>query len=315
MEHVLKASVETCHWGYFDAAEAPALTIRSGDVVEVETISGGPEVLPPREFRLPPALLDVHARSARPLPGHILTGPIAVEGAEPGDALEVRFLDIRLGQDWGWNFSRPLVGALPERFADGTHLMHLPLDETDGVARLPWGDALPLAPFFGVVGTAPPSDWGRVTSLVPRAFGGNLDLKELTAGTTLRLPVFVPGGRLSLGDGHAAQGDGEVNVTAIETALTGRIQVTLLKGADLEGPQAETPTHLIAIGLDASLDQAARKALSALIDWIGDETGLPPRDAYALCSMAADLRVTQVVNGEKGVHAMLHRDRLAFSRT
>ncbi|MEO0679281.1 MAG: acetamidase/formamidase family protein [Pseudomonadota bacterium] len=312
MRHVLPASVETCHWGYFDAEAPPALTIASGDVVEVETLSGGPEVLPPEGFQVPAALRDIHARSARPLPGHILTGPIAVEGAAPGDALEVRLRDIRLGQDWGWNFSRPLVGALPERFTE-THLLHLPLDAQTGVARLPWGDALPLAPFFGVIGTAPPPGWGRVTSLVPRAFGGNLDLKELVAGATLWLPVFTPGGLLSLGDGHAAQGDGEVNVTAIETALTGEIEVILHKGAALPGPRAETPTHLIEIGLDPSLDQAAKKALSSLIDRVSDLTGLAAEDAYALCSMSADLRVTQVVNGEKGVHAMLHRDRLAFA--
>lgn len=313
MPHILDASPETCHWGYFDAAETPALTVASGESVTVHTVSGGPEILPEEDgFDILPEHLDIHARSPRPLPGHILTGPIAVEGAEPGDVVEIRFDAIRLRQNWGWNFIRPLAGALPEDFPTPRRWT-IPLDAGAQLAALPWGDRLPLAPFFGVCGTAPPPDWGMVSSLHPRAFGGNLDLKELTAGASLFLPVFVPGGNVSLGDGHAAQGDGEVNVTAIETALTGEITLTLHKGRTLAGPRAETESHLIALGLDPSLDQAAKKALRAMIAWIGERAGLDAEEAYMLCSLAADLRVTQTVNGEKGVHCMLARERLAFA--
>ena len=313
MSHTLPASPETCHWGFFDAALAPVLTVPSGASVPVHTVSGGPEVMPEDPaFDVLPEHLDIHARSARPLPGHILTGPIAVEGAEPGDVIEVRFDAITLRQNWGWNFIRPLAGTLPEDFPPGRQ-WPIPLAAAANEAALPWGDRLPLAPFFGVCGTAPPPEWGMCSSLHPRAFGGNLDLKELVAGTSLFLPVFVPGGNVSLGDGHAAQGDGEVDVTAIEPALTGEITLALHKRLAFPGPRVETPTHLIALGLDPSLDQAAKKALRAMIAWIEAAAGLDASEAYMLCSLAADLHVTQTVNGEKGVHCMLARDRLAFA--
>lgn len=305
--HRLSASVETCHWGFFDAALPPVLSIQSGDTLTVETISGGPDVLPPPGFHVPPELLDVHARSERMLPGHILTGPVAVQGASPGDVLEIRILDVRLRQDWGYNFIRPLVGTLPDDFPE-PRLLNIPLDAERGVARLPWGLDLPLAPFFGVLGVAPPPSWKRVTSIVPRAFGGNLDLKELVAGTTIFLPVFVDGAMFSCGDGHGAQGDGEVNVTAIETALEGTFELILRKDMTLAGPRAETPDHLITMGIDPDLDQCAVKALREMIALLGETAGLSPEDAYTLCSLAADLRISQTVNGSKGVHCMIRKD-------
>ncbi|MBX2853734.1 MAG: acetamidase/formamidase family protein [Rhodobacteraceae bacterium] len=305
--HQLSASVETCHWGYLDAALSPALTVASGDVVTIETISGGPEVLPPDGFHVPPELHDVHARSERLVPGHILTGPVWVEGAEPGDVLEVRIHDVRLRQDWGYNFIRPLVGTLPDDFPN-PHRTNIPLDLKNNLARLPWGLELPLAPFFGVMGVAPPPIWGRVTSLVPRAFGGNLDLKELVAGTTLYLPVFVEGALFSCGDGHGAQGDGEVNVTAIETALSGDFELIARKNIKLTSPRAETPEHLVTIGLDPDLDRGVVHALRDMIALLGETAGLSPEEAYILCSLAADLRVTQTVNGTKGIHCMLKKD-------
>jgi acetamidase/formamidase len=173
--HHLSSSPETCHWGFFDATLKPVLSIESGDEVTVDTISGGPEVLPDRgKFHIPPELDDVHARCERPLPGHILTGPIAVKGAEPGDVLEVDILDVKLRQDWGYNVIRPLAGTLPDDFHE-TRLLHIPLDCERMVGRMPWGLDLPLAPFFGVMGVAPPPAWGRITSIVPRAMGGYLD--------------------------------------------------------------------------------------------------------------------------------------------
>lgn len=308
-EHRLTATPETVRWGFLDAATPPALTVASGDVVTIETVSGGPDHLPPEGFYIPPEMHAIHERAERMLPGHILTGPVAVEGAAPGDVLEIRIREIELRTDWGWNMIRPLSGALPDDFQTG-RVLNMPLDLDNRIAPLPWGGELPLAPFFGVMGTAPPPNWGRVSSLVPRAFGGNLDLKELVPGAALFLPVFVPGGNFSCGDGHAVQGDGEVCVTAIETSLTGTFEFILRRDLSLEAPRAETATHLIAMGLDPDLDRAAEKALRVMIRWLGEVAGMAPEDAYSLCSLAADLRITQVVNQTKGVHCMIARSVL-----
>jgi acetamidase/formamidase len=305
--HHLRSSPETCHWGFFEAKLEPVLTIDSGDEVTVDTLSGGPDVTPDRNrFHVPPELFEVHAKSDRMLPGHILTGPIAVRGAEPGDVLEVHILDIALRQDWGWNLIRPLAGTLPDDFHE-TRLLNIPLDQTKMVGRLSWGLDLPLRPFFGVMGVAPPPAWGRISSLVPRAMGGNLDNKELIPGATLYLPVFVPGGRFSCGDGHGVQGDGEVCVTAIETALQGRFRFTLRKDMRLDTPRAETPTHYMTMAMDPDLDLCVVRALRDMIVLLGEKRNLSREDAYTLCSLAADLRVTQTVNGSKGIHCMIEK--------
>jgi acetamidase/formamidase len=305
--HHLTASVETCHWGYFDAALRPVLTVAPGDTVEIESVSGNDWNLPGEGFHVPPELLDIHARAERMLPGHIMTGPVAIRGARPGDLLEVRIGEIRLRQDWGYNFIRPLAGTLPDDFHE-TYQTIIPLDAATMTGRLPWGLELPLRPFFGCLGVAPPPAWGRITSIVPRAHGGNMDLKELVAGTTLFLPVFVEGALFSAGDGHGCQGDGEVNVTAIETALAGTFEFRLHKDAGGRGwPCAETPTHYITMGLDPDLDRCAERALREMIALLGDKAGLSREDAYMLCSLAADLRVTQTVNGSKGVHCIIER--------
>ncbi len=303
--HHLPASVASCHWGFFDAALPPVLRVRSGERVTIDSVSGGPDVLPPAGFHVPPELLDIHARSERPMPGHILTGPVHVEGAEPGDTLEVRILAVRLRQDWGYNVIRPLAGTLPGEF-DAYRLLNIPLDAQRMTARLPWGLDLPLHPFFGVLGVAPPAHWGRISTIAPRAHGGNLDNKELRPGSSLLLPVHVPGALFSCGDGHAAQGDGEVCTTAIETALQGEFELVVHKGTGLAYPRAQTPTHLITMGMDPDLDQCLAIALREMIALLG-EHGLARDDAYTLCSLAVDFRVTQTVNGHRGVHAMLAR--------
>ena len=304
--HRLPASVETIHWGYFDATLPPVLTVSSGDTVEIDTISGNPWNLPGEGFHVPPELLEVHARVTRELQGHIMTGPIAVDGARPGDMLEIRFREIRPRTDWGYNMIRPLVGTLPDDFPEPFQTI-IPLDTDRMTARLPWGVELPLKPFFGCIGTAPPPAWGRITSLVPRAHAGNIDLKELVGGTTLYLPVFVEGALLSAGDGHGCQGDGEVNVTAIETALTGTLELILHRDAGCAWPRAESPTHYITLGIDPDLDRCAERALREMIALIVDRAGIRREEAYTLCSLAADLRVTQTVNGSKGVHCMIEK--------
>lgn len=303
--HHLHATPKTCHWGFFDARLTPVLSVASGDEVTIDTISGGPEVVPDRQlFHVPPELDAVHAQAERMLPGHILTGPIAVEGALPGAVLEVEILDVRLRQDWGYNLIRPLAGTLPDDFPE-PRLINIPLDRERLLGRLPWGLDLPLKPFFGVMGVAPPPNWGRISSLIPRAMGGNLDNKELTPGTKLYLPVFVPGALFSCGDGHAVQGDGEVCVTAIETALTGRFRLTLRPDLRLDYPRAETASHYMTMAMDPDLDQCVVRALRDMIKLIGEQRHLSPEDSYTLCSLAADLRVTQTVNGSKGIHCMI----------
>lgn len=307
MSRRLAASAATCHWGQFGAALAPVLRIESGERVTIDTVSGGPDALPPPGFHVPPELLDIHSSSVRHLPGHILTGPVYVNGAEPGDTLEVRILDVRLRQDWGYNVIRPLAGTLPSDFDDISRIVNIPLDAERMTGRMPWGLDLPLHPFFGVMGVAPPVRWGRISTIAPRAHGGNLDNKELGPGSALFLPVHVPGALFSCGDGHAAQGDGEVCTTAIETALQGAFELVVHKNSGLVYPRAETPTHLITMGMDPDLDQCLAIALRDMIALLGERAGLSRADAYTLCSVAVDFRITQTVNVHRGVHAMLPR--------
>ncbi|MBM3516421.1 MAG: amidase [Alphaproteobacteria bacterium] len=302
--HMLTSSPTTVHWGAFDAALPPVLEIDSGDTVTIEAVSGAPDVMPERRFAVLPELREIHARVRPIMFGHILTGPVAVRGVKAGEVLEVRIKDVRLRQNWGWNIIRPLMGTLPEDFPD-RRLMHIALDEAAMVARPPWGIDIPLRPFFGVIGLAPPPAWGAITSIIPRAHGGNMDIKELVPGTILYLPVFNDGARFSVGDGHAAQGDGEVCLTAIETSLAGTFELIARPDLHLAMPRAETPTHYITMGFDPDLDDAAKQALRDMIGMITERTNLSREDAYSLCSLAADLRVSQLVNVHKGVHVML----------
>jgi acetamidase/formamidase len=309
--HHLPARPDTVRWGTFDAAYPPLITVGSGDTVVLECVSGGPEVMPDAAsgLAIPPALAAIHAANLPRVGGHILTGPVAVAGAEPGDMLEVRIDRIELGADWGYCGFRPLAGTLPEDFPE-RFMSHIPVDRARGVCVLPWGTELKLAPFFGVMGVAPPRAWGSVSTLPPRQNGGNLDNKELVAGTTLYLPIFVDGALFSAGDGHGVQGDGEVCVTAIETGLVGRFRLTVRGDMKLEWPYAETPTHVITMAFDPDLDDCVVIALRLMLDLMEKRIGLSRSQAYMLASLAADLRVTQVVNGNKGVHCMLDKKYL-----
>ena len=310
--HRLDAGPETVHWGYFDAALKPLLTVDPGDEVVISTVSGPRTTLPPENSGLtvPKALHAIHAAVAPKLNGpHIMTGPVAVRGAKAGRVLEVRIKAIELFYDWGYNTIRPLGGALPDDFAKA-RLIHIPLDRDRMVGRLPWGLELALRPFFGIMATAPPAAWGPVASPPPRRNGGNMDNKELVAGTTLYLPIHVDGALFSVGDGHGVQGDGEVCVTAIETGLVGTFELHVRGDMTLEWPMAETPTHLMTMAFDPDLDDAVVVSLRNMIKLICARTNLSREDAYTLCSLAADLRVTQVVNGSKGIHVMLEKKHL-----
>jgi len=310
--HRLDAAPETVHWGYFDAARKPLLTIENGDAVTISTVSGVPAQMPPKDspFKLPKALADIHAAQTQRLPGHICTGPVAVRGAKAGMTLEVEIQSIELNYDWGYNMIRPMTGALPDDFSE-MRVIHIPLDRQRMTGRLPWGLDIPLRPFFGVMGVAPPAGWGVVSTIQPRRNGGNMDNKELVAGTTLYLPIHIDGAMFSVGDGHGAQGDGEVNVNAIETGLVGTFRLNYRSDMPLEWPMAETPTHMITMAFHPDLDEAAVIALRTMIKLIGARGGLSREDAYTLCSLAADLRVTQIVNQYKGIHIMLDKKYLA----
>ncbi len=311
-EHRLDAGPGTVHWGFFDAALEPLLKVRSGDTLVMSSVSGAASQMPDESSGLavPDALRSIHAGVTQRLGPHICTGPVEVEGARPGDVLEVRIKSIDLHYGWGYNTIRPLAGALPDDF-DRMRNIIIPLDRTRMTGRLPWGLDLPLRPFFGVMAVAPPPGWGAVSTAPPRRNGGNLDNKELVAGATLYLPVHVDGALFSVGDGHGAQGDGEVCITAIETGLIGTFELYVRKDMTLEWPLAETPTHMITMAFDPDLDDCVVIALRDMIKLICARTGLSREDAYTLCSLAADLRVTQVVNGNKGIHVMLDKAYLA----
>jgi acetamidase/formamidase len=303
--HTVPCRPEHCHWGFFDAALKPVAVVASGDTVTLDCVSGGRDILPSD-----PALeiladhRAIHDALTPRLGAHILTGPVAVAAAEPGDVLQIDILSIEPRQNWGYTRIRPLAGTLPEDFPIH-RIWHSAIDRQRGVATLPIGMEIELAPFFGVMGVAPRPVYGACTSIVPREFGGNMDLKELVAGTTLYLPVWAPGALFSAGDGHGVQGDGEVCVTALETALSGTFRLTLRKDLKFPLPRAETPGHYVTMAFNDDLDDAAKDALRAMIDLIGERLGLDAADAYMLASLAVDMRVTQLVDGNKGIHAML----------
>ena len=201
----------------------------------------------------------------------------------PGDVLQIEILAVDLAADWGWVGTRPLFGTLPDDF-DERHIIHPRIDRARGVCHLPWGKELPLAPFFGVIAVAPPAHWGRCSSIQPRRFGGNMDNKELRPGATLYLPVLTEGALFYAGDGHGVQGDGEVCLTALETALSGTFRLTVRKDLDYAHPFAETATHLIGIGLNEDLDEAARRPCARRSP---TSAAAPPRPARGLHAVLA----------------------------
>jgi acetamidase/formamidase len=307
--HVLKPTPKTVVWGYYDAASKPVLKIKSGDTVEVQTLlAGSPErlqdaFLPATEVEQ--ALRDIFNEVKDKGPGgHILTGPIFIEGAEPGDTLEVRIKDVKLAIGYGFSGFVPKRGFLPEDF-DRTRTKIIRLDEKRMMGLFSKGIEIPLRPFFGCMGVAPPPSTGRVSSGPPGVHAGNLDNKELVAGTTLFIPVHVPGALFAVGDGHAAQGNGEVCLTAIETSLRGTFQFVVRKDLKLRWPRAETPTHHIVMGLDKDLTKATKLAVREAVDFLVTHKDLSPDEAYMLTSLSVDFCITQLVDGTLGVHGMI----------
>jgi acetamidase/formamidase len=297
------------HWGYYDARTTPALRIASGDRVRVETmVAGGLQRLRlagAAESEIPEALKTVERQVTERGPGvHPMSGPIFVDGAEPGDTLEVHILAIDFLHPFGVVAFSPGGGVLPDEFPYAHYRLLRWQPGATGVDFTP-RIRLAFAPFFGSIGVAPPPLVGRISSRPPGWHGGNLDNKDLVAGSILYLPVHVPGALLSIGDGHAMQGDGEVTGTALETSLRGTFEIRVRKGPRLRWPRAETPAYYIAMGLHEDLDEAARLATREMVDFLVAEKGLSREEAYTLCSIAMDLRVTQAVDATKGVHALL----------
>jgi acetamidase/formamidase len=306
--HELKASNQTVHRGFFDASLKPVLTIDSGDIVRLETATGNPryfEKLGVPKEKIPAELYAVYEGVEGTGRGdHTLNGPIHVNGAATGDMLEIRIRSIDLRLPIAGQGFVPGRGALPEEFPTARDRV-LWLDLKNKTTEYAPGVVVPLKPFWGVIGVAPPPSMGRVPSGPPNIFGGNMDNRDLVGGTTLYLPVFVPGGLLSVGDGHAAQGYGEVCLSAIETSLKGEIQVILHKNTPLKQPRAETPTHYMTMGLHPDLDEAAKIATREMLDWIVEMKKINRDDAYMLASAVMDLVVTQIVDGTKGIHAFM----------
>jgi acetamidase/formamidase len=307
----LPATPKTVAWGYYDAAAPPVLRIHSGDTVVFDTLlTNSPTGLeragvPPEQVEQ--SLRDVYKEvplSARGPGGHILNGPVYIEEAEPGDTLEVRIVKIDLALPYAYNAFGPTRGFLPEDFPY-RKMKIIPLDKDRMIAKFAPGIEIPLHPFFGSMGVAPPEAFGRIDSAPPSLHAGNMDNKELVAGTTLLLPVHARGALFEIGDGHAGQGNGEVDITALETSLVGTLEFVVHKSTGLKYPRAETPTHYISMGFHPELHEATRIAVREMIDFLVSAKHLSRDDAYMLTSVAGDVDITELVDGNKGVHVML----------
>ena len=331
-DHIVPSTSENLVWGWYPLDRAPVLTVRSGDTVRIDTLSHAgttqdeePAAYLARFGAAPEEVLpDVAAfwrsRSGRPREGrsgHVITGPVHIADAEPGDMLEVQILALRTRAPYGINNTGPASGVFGPGYP-GTAPDDEPFDmaaerhfirtgESGGreVAFFADGIEVPLAPFMGVMAVAPENPAvgqpgvtvpGVQASRPPGPFGGNLDVKDLTAGATLYLPVFHPGALFYVGDPHSVQGDGEVSGTAIEQSLSGDFRFVLHKGRTIDGPRAENATHHILMGIDLDLDRALRKAVAATVDFLVEERGLTPAQAFSLASIAVDFRIAEAVD-------------------
>jgi acetamidase/formamidase len=308
--HRLEATPATIAYGYYWSQAEPVLRIASGDIIDVDTLlTNTPEGLAKAgvsDDRIQASLKAIvtQVTGDRKGPGgHILTGPVYVEGAEPGDVLQIKIQSIDLAIDYGYNGCK---GVLPENCEPGAPVRIIPLDRRRMSAQFAPGIVIPLRPFFGSMGVAPAPEAGRVSSNPPGRHAGNLDNRELVAGSTLYIPVFTRGALFEVGDGHAAQGDGEVDQTAIETSLRARLQLSVRKDLKLNWPRAETPTDFISMATDPDLGVATRTAIEEMVDFLVSEKKLTRQDSYQLVSIAGNVAITQLVDKPNvGVHVRL----------
>jgi len=308
--HRLEATPATVAYGYYWSDAPPVLRIASGDIIDVDTLltntptglakAGVPDDRIQASLK---AIVSEVTGDRRGPGGHILTGPVYVEGAEPGDVLEVKILSIELPLEYGYN---GCSGYLPENCETGVPSKIIPLNRQKMTAEFLPGIVIPLKPFYGSIGIAPAPELGRVSSNPPGRHAGNLDNRELVAGSTLYIPVFARGALFEIGDGHAAQGDGEVDQTAIETSLRGRLQLTVRKDMKLTWPRAETATDYISMATDPDLVIATKTAIQEMVDFLVSEKKLSRHQAYQLVSISGNVAITQLVDKPNvGVHVKL----------
>jgi acetamidase/formamidase len=308
--HRLEATPSTVAYGYYWSEATPVLRIASGDIIDVDTLlTNTPTglqragIAPARIQASLKAIVTEVTGDRRGPGGHILTGPVHVEGAEPGDVLEVKVLSIDLPLDYGYN---GCAGFVPANCDRSLPARVMTLDRKAMTSEFKPGIVVPLKPFFGSMGVAPAPELGRVSSNPPGKHAGNLDNRELIAGSTLFIPIFVRGALFEIGDGHAAQGDGEVDQTAIETSLRGRVQLTVRKDMKLVWPRAETSTDFISMASDEDLKVATTIAIQEMIDFLAATRGLTKHEAYQLVSIAGHVAITQLVDKPVyGVHVKM----------
>jgi acetamidase/formamidase len=308
--HRLEATPATVAYGYYWSEAKPVLRIASGDIIDVDTLlTNSPTGL--QQAGVPPekiqsslkAIVGEVTGDRRGPGGHILTGPVYVEGANPGDVLEVKILSIDFAIDYGYNGCNGFIASNCDRSVPQKILK---LDPRTMTSEFKPGIVIPLKPFFGSMGVAPPPDLGRVSSNPPGKHAGNLDNRELVVGSTIYMPVFVSGALFEIGDGHGAQGDGEVDQTAIETSLRGRVQLTVRKGMKLVWPRAETSTDYISMASDEDLKVATTVAIQEMVDFLAATKKLTKHEAYQLVSVAGNVAITQLVDRPVyGVHVKI----------
>jgi acetamidase/formamidase len=331
--HQLKATPKTVHWGYFDAALAPALRVRSGDLIHAEAIThhagDAPELMMDEGVT---AIFDQIPEADRNPGVHIMTGPIYVEDARPGDMLEVRYLRMtprcpygsNLAANWGYLYKefgekeRVTIYGLdanaltaealyaydfPGKYLVPGTVTHCPTCDREPALM---GVRIPARPHLGTAGVAMDVA-GRVSTIPPGAHGGNIDNWRIGAGSTMYYPVQVDGGLFSIGDPHVSQGDGEISGTAIEASLDVLFQIVLRRDFHFPGPLLETPNWWIVHGFDEDLNLANRQAATGMLSLLNDHMGLTRNDAYSLMSVAGDFAVTQVVDGRQGSHVRIPR--------
>ena len=331
-DYIVESTPDNVIWGeLFTSDSEPILSVESGAVVTIETVSHE-GILPDQgntvefftsagidEADILPDQLAVKEQIERTAPGpHVITGPIYIEGAEPGDVLEIKTMDIDYRVPYGVISNRHSKGALPGEYPVNdadiyTKVIPLDTEQNIGIFRPANGRPnidLPLKPFMGIMGVAPADPEEAVNSVPPGNYGGNVDIKHLTVGSSLYLPVQVPGALFYTGDPHCAQGNGEVALTAIECSLTPTFELIVHQDKQLESPMAETPEAWLAIGLDEDLDEAMKKAVRESLRIVEDEYGLTKQDALLFGSAAIDYEVSQVVDIVKGIHGVISKEIL-----
>ena len=315
----LRSTPETVSWGWIAADRAPVFRMKSGQTVRIDTVTHqgmntgkdpvtffGTAGIAPRDVLSDASEIFGKVKRGEGAGPHLLTGPIHVEGAQPGDMLEVRVLDVEIRVPYGVNATGPGSGFVPDLLTKAEQkIIHLDLKRN--VALFARDVEVPLAPFMGIVAVAPPPRLKRVSTKPPGAFGGNIDFKHLVAGSTLYLPVFNEGALFYTGDGHACQGDGEVDGTAIEISLTPTLQLIVHKGAgkSMNWPRAEDAANCYSMGMGPTLDEALKNAIREAVDFLKGRAGLSATEAYALCSLAVDFRIGEAVNNVQLVYGVI----------